>query len=233
MADTYEQLLARLVEVADPPLPKGKPLTEMSESEARKTKITMFVFGLVFLGAAAYLYKDGHWVWGSIAGLLGLVGGVAAFSGTNRVGACPFCGQTMVIMLEDDRKPRQCEKCLDYLVYDGKTLEPLDPATVLDSPTFAVPLFKGARWPKACVSCGAPPTRLDDAKGRTLNAAALLLARVSVSSAEATGIPYCDNHKDAVSVSVGQDRKVTVAFSSIRMMRRYVVANLAAQRRKT
>ena len=42
----------------------------------------------------------------------------------------------------------------------------------------------------------------------------------------AAGIPYCEAHRDSVSVRVGEDRKVTVLWCSLQMMRRYLRANL-------
>jgi hypothetical protein len=154
-----------------------------------------------------------------------------AFGKKVRVGACPYCAATIPVSDEESREPLQCERCGDYSSYDGKVLRPTDPSTTSDVPRFDAPLFKDARWPKACVACGAPPTRLDDSTGRTLNAGTLLLARVSVSSAQATGIPYCELHKDAVQVKVRQDRSVRVLWSSLSMMRRYLKANRQPQTR--
>lgn len=225
MADSYEQLLAKLEDVPDPPLPPGKPLTAMSAADARKNTITLLVVGVLFAAATVTLLRNGHTGWGSVTGVLTALVLMMAFGNKVRVGACPYCAATIPVTDEESREPLQCERCADYSTYDGKVLRPTDPSTTSESPKFDAPLFKDARWPKACVACGAPPTRLEDSTGRTLNAGTLLLARVSVSSAQATGIPYCALHKDAVKVKVRQDRSVRVLWSSLGMMRRYLKVN--------
>ncbi len=225
MADSYQQLLAKLVDVSDPPLPPGKPLTEMSAADARKNTITLLLVGGLFGAATVTLFRNGQTGWGSVAGVFTALVLMMAFGKKVRVGACPYCTASIPVANEESREPLQCERCGDYSTYDGMILRPTDPSTTSESPKFDAPLFKDARWPKACVACGAPPTRLDDSKGRTLNAGTLLLARVSVSSAQATGIPYCELHKDAVQVKVRQDRSVRVLWSSLGMMRRYLKAN--------
>jgi hypothetical protein len=110
-------------------------------------------------------------------------------------------------------------------VLSAGELGPLDPNTSSDTPRFESPLFENARWPKACVGCGAPPTRLDDVSGRTLSAGHLVLARVAVQSVRVHGIPYCEAHRNCVHAKVGQDRRVRLRWSSLRMMRRYLAAN--------
>jgi hypothetical protein len=234
MADSYQQLLDKLVDVPDPPLPtRTSPLTDMSSGQALKATIILLIVAVVAGVGATALFKSGHWVWGSVVGLFAALFAVGAFSKKARVAACPFCSTDITVTFEESRDPLQCETCWDYSMYDGSVLRPLDPATTAPTPTFDAPLFEDARWPKACVACGAPPTRLDDASGRTMNAAMLVVGRVSVSSAQAAGIPYCADHKDAVHVKVQQDRRVRVLWSSLRMMRRYLSANRRQQPRKT
>jgi hypothetical protein len=40
-----------------------------------------------------------------------------------------------------------------------------------------------------------------------------------------SGIPYCDIHRDKMSLNVGSDEKLFLWSSSLRMMRRYLAAN--------
>lgn len=237
MADSYEQLRARLVDVGDPPLPqRSSPLTEMSAEEAHKNTLTAFAFAIVFGVAAAALFYYSHLVWAAIIGVLAVLMVLAAFEKKSRVAQCPYCASQMTVAREENLDPRQCAQCFDYSVVKAGALVPLDPDILSMTPKFEAPLFKDAVWPNGCVACGAPPTRLDDATGRTVNAAALIVARISVSSGRAQGIPYCAAHRDAVAIKVGQDRNVRLLWSSLRMMRRYMRANLlraAAGRART
>jgi hypothetical protein len=226
VADSYDQLRARLVDVAEPPVPnRSSPLTEMTEGEARKHTLMTLGFALLFGVPSAALFYYGHWIWGAIVGLVAILMLVAAFSKKSRVARCPYCASQMIVDGEESADPRQCEKCCEYSVLKAGALVPLDPTTISPTPTFEAPLFKDALWPNGCVACGAPPTRLDDATGRTINAAHLVVARVSVSSGRAQGIPYCESHRDSVTVKVGQDRKVRLLWCSLPMMRRYLRAN--------
>ena len=227
MAESFEQLRARLVEVDDPPVSKRtSPLTEMSAEDARKQTLWASVFALAFgAGTAAFVYY-GHWIWGTIVGLLAALMVAAAVGKKSKVAACPHCSSQMTIAVEESTDPRRCEKCLDYSFVQAGALVPMDSNTTAKSPTFESPLFKDTLWPNGCVACGAAPTRLDEATGRSLSAAHLIVARVAVSSGRANGIPYCEAHRDSVHVKVGQDRKVTLLWCSLRMMRRYMRANL-------
>ena len=60
-----------------------------------------------------------------------------------------------------------------------------------------------------------------------LTAAALGIIRVARGSV--TGVPYCDKHRDKVSLKVNTDKKLLLCWTSLRMMRRYLAANRARQ----
>jgi len=234
MAEAYQQLLSQLVDVPDPPLPqRSSPLTAMSAADARKHTLTALAFAFVSGAGAGALFVYGHWIWGTIVGLVAFLFLAAAFGKKSRVAACPFCSATMVITLEDGSDPLQCEKCWEYSAMVSGQLTPLPADTISEQPKFETPLFESSRWPKACVACGAPPTRLDEIKGRSLAAAQLVVARVAVQSARVQGVPYCDAHRDSVQVKVQQDRKVRLRWSSLRMMRRYLAANRRGSPGKT
>lgn len=231
---TYERALAQLVEVGDPPVPqRSSPLTEMSSGDALKHTLTCLAIGLPLGAVSAALFVYGHWFWGTIAGILALLMLAASVGKKSRVAACPYCSATIVVALEDSSDPLQCERCHEYSAVGAGALAPLDPNTISETPRFESPLFANARWPKACVACGAPPTRLDDTKGRSVSAGHLLVGRVAVRSAEAQGIPYCEKHRDGLEVKVGQDRSVRLRWCSLRMMRRYLHANRQGAPRKT
>ena len=102
MAETFEQLRARLVDVDDPPLPKRtSPLTEMSAEDARKQTLWASAFAVAFgAGAAAFFYY-GHWIWAAIVGLLAVLMVAAAVGKKSKVAACPFCSSQMTVALEE------------------------------------------------------------------------------------------------------------------------------------
>jgi len=41
-----------------------------------------------------------------------------------------------------------------------------------------------------------------------------------------SGIPYCSKHRDVLALKVDMDKKLYLAWTSLRMMRRYLAANL-------
>lgn len=100
-------------------------------------------------------------------------------------------------------------------------------------PTFVSPVFEGGVWPKGCLACGAPPTRLDQVKARNVSIGMLALGRLWVTSGKASGIPYCDAHRDAVELKIDQRKRVTLEWCSLRMMRRYPAVNKKLGRQPT
>jgi hypothetical protein len=229
----YEQLLGRLVEAPDPPLPvRVSRLTKMSEEDARKSRITMVVIAVVLGAGAALLWRYGHPIWSGVLGFLAALCGVLVFSPRTLVASCPFCGNTITGLLEDtEQQELQCEKCFEYSVQKRESVRPLDPAAVSEVPRFECPAFEGARWPKACVACGAPPTRLDDLAKSSVNAAMLVVGRLKVMKGSVEGVPYCDAHRDNLEIVVKQDRSIRLRWCSLRMMRRYVALNRRGGRR--
>jgi hypothetical protein len=127
-----------------------------------------------------------------------------------------------------DAKPLQCTRCWEYAARDSDRLRPLDPSTVSSTPTFRAPIFKNARWPKACVGCGAEPTRF----GR-VTTYGLIVAQILIAMRIPRGVPYCDVHRDLVHLDIALSREVYLRWTSLGMMRRYLAANRQSLRTKT
>src|SRR5262245_9979847 len=164
MATSFEQLRAHLVDVDDPLVVKRtSAVRAMTAEEARHHSLVAFGLGLLFGVPAAALYYYGHWVWGTIPGLLALLMFISTFGEKSKVADCPVCSAQIIVDIEQDStRPRQCAKCFEYFVAQGGALVPMDGNTTTETPSFEVPLFKDALWPNGCVACGAPPTRLDE-----------------------------------------------------------------------
>jgi hypothetical protein len=224
---SYEQLLARLVDIPDPPVPgRASPLTKMSPEEARRNTIGILLVGAGLIGVGGLLWHFGHTIWAGIVGGLGLLFLVMIFSPKTLIAACPYCGHRITGLLESpEPKEQQCEKCFEYSLVKNQTVSPLGPSTVSEVPRFETPVFDSSRWPKGCVACGAPPTRLDDLSQRSVNATMLVVGRVSVMKGSVEGVPYCAAHKDNLELVVKQDRSLRLRWCSLRMMRRYLAAN--------
>src|SRR5262249_21352945 len=159
---SYETLLGRLVEAADAPLPsRATSLEALSKEEARKNTVILILLALGLGCTGGVLWHFGHTIWGGIAGGIGLLFAIVSLSPKALVAPCPYCSHRMGGQLEsDETKELHCEKCFEYSILEGKTVRPLDPSTVSETPRFEAPVFQNLRWPKACVACGTPPTPL-------------------------------------------------------------------------
>jgi hypothetical protein len=100
-----------------------------------------------------------------------------------------------------------------------------DPKAVSEVPKFVSPVFDSGVWPKGCVACGEPPTRLDEVKTHSVSYGNLAFGRLWVTSGKAKGIPYCEKHRDAVALKIDQQKRVTLEWCSLPMMRRYMAVN--------
>jgi len=222
-----------LVELGDPPLPsRMSPVREMSTGE--KLKLTAMLVGAGLAGCAFgwWLLQNGSPVRGAIIGLVGLFCVIAGFSPKNLTAACPYCGAKLDSISRKNRGDGEqvhCEKCYEYSVVNAGVVRPLDPATTSDNPKFESPVFKNSLWPKGCVACGEPPVRFDDLSKTSLNAPAAVLGMVKVARGSVTGIPYCDKHRDKISLKVNSDKKLIMCWTSLRMMRKYLAANRSRQ----
>lgn len=230
---TYDQLLTHLVETADPPVPNRTTALAKPVGPA-KTKHIVHCGGLALLvavpGAALFYY--GHWIPGSFCAALAALLLSAAFSSNLWLAACPYCSAVFEPLqgLKPDAEGKivQCKECFEYSIYSGGRVRPSDPKAVSEVPKFKSPVYADGVWPRGCVACGAPPTRLDDVTTRQVNAGMLVLGRLWVHSASASGIPYCEAHRKAVDLKYDQRKRVWLEWCSLQMMRRYLAANRKA-----
>jgi hypothetical protein len=50
-----------------------------------------------------------------------------------------------------------------------------------------------------------------------------LMGHLQMVRGSISGIPYCDRHRDKMSLKVGSDKKLFLCWGSLRVMRRYLV----------
>ena len=174
--------------------------------------VTQSILGLLFGSLAVYLLYWSHWFWGGAIGLFAALMFQVACSSNLWNAACPYCSAVFepIQGLQPDKEGKvvQCKSCFEYSVYSGGRVRPQDPNSISEVPSFVSPVFERGVWPKCCVACGAPPTRLEGVKTRDVSYGMLALGRLWVTSGKASGIPYCDKHKDAVSVKIDARRRV-------------------------
>ena len=226
----YESLLDNLVEALDPPVPTRSNSLAKPSGPVRQKHITQCVLlALFFAAPAGAFFYYSHWILGGIFGLLSILMVVAAFSSNLWVAACPYCSAifkpTAGLKPDAEGKTFQCEECWEYSIIQGGRLKAHDAKAISDVPLFRSPVYKEGVWPKGCVACGAPPTRLEEIKARSVSYGMLALGRLWVSSGKASGIPYCESHKDAVGLKLDQQKRLWLEWCSLQMMRRYVAAN--------
>jgi hypothetical protein len=211
----------------------------MPPSAAVKAKdnFNMAILAGIFILAGAVCFWMNHSVVGYVLGGLGMVFLFSIFSKKTDVGQCPFCMtefRDSNLTIKDGLF--RCEQCGEYSQVANKTVKPLDPNTYSNSPKFESPVFKQSTMANACAGCGAPAVRLDTVNASSMNktlavagAARLLTGTPGLavfSNKQATiGIPYCEQHRDAVALSFDWTKKPILTWSSLRMMRRYLAAN--------
>ena len=220
-----------MVDVAAPPVPnRSNPLRKPTHAEATsklKTGMGILIFGLVVGGALFYF---GFKILGGAALLFFGGGGLAIVLGRkDEVAACPFCGAVLDNLPKPnpDNVPRpvQCKKCWEYSGLQKGSVSPYNPNAMEERPTFRAPLAQRVVWPRACVQCGAEPTRFEEVSTSNLSAGFLVVGTVRVKTFELSGVPYCNAHKKAVEMSTGIGNKLSLDWRSLAMMRRYLAAN--------
>lgn len=228
---TYQQLLGSLVESEDPPIPQRTTSLAHPVGPARTRYVLQMAAITTFflvVPAALLLYWH-HWIIGGIFALLSVMMIQGSFTSNAWIAACPYCAAVFEAMqgLDPDKEGKvvQCKKCFEYSIYSDGRVRAHDPNSISEVPTFVSPVFDSGVWPKGCVACGAPPTRLDEVKTRNVSYGMLVFGRIWVTSGKASGIPYCDAHRDAVDLKIDQGKRVTLEWCSLRMMRRYIAVN--------
>jgi len=230
MSTTYQNLLDHLTEASDPPVPTRSTSLAKPVGPVRQKHILQCVLLAVFFGvpAGAFFYYS-HWIAGGIFGLLAVLLLVAGFSSNLWVAACPYCAAifqpTAGLKPDAEGKSFQCQDCFEYSILEGGRVKAHDPKAISEVPSFKSPVYENGVWPKGCVACGAPPTRLDEIKTRSVNYGLLAFGRIWVTSGKATGIPYCEKHKDNLELKFDQQKRMWLEWCSLQMMRRYVYLN--------
>jgi hypothetical protein len=219
-----------LVEIADPPVPRRtSPVREMSTEEKLKITALLVAVGAGLCVGSWWLFHHDATFWGIVAGAFGLLFCVAGLGSKNLKAACPYCGGKIDTIARKDRGEGthvHCERCYEYSTVHAGILSPLDPAKVSETPKFESPVFQNSVWPKGCVACGEAPVRFDDLSKTTVGAVPALMGRLQVMRGSVSGIPYCDKHKDKISLKMSStDKKLIMCWTSLRMMRKYLAAN--------
>jgi hypothetical protein len=218
---------SHLVEIADPPVPScASPIRDKSMGEKLKTLVLSLCIGVALSAVSWLMLHDGYTLYGIVAGAIGLFAVIAGFSGSTLKAACPYCGASIdAILNREEGRQERCATCSEYSTVNAGLLRPLDPATTSEPPKFESPVFRNGVWPKGCVVCGEPPVRFDDLSKTTLGAVPALMGHLQIVRGSIRGIPYCDKHRDKMSLKVGSDKKLFLCWGSLRMMRRYLAAN--------
>ena len=206
-----------------------------------KDNLNLCIIAAVLIAAAALCFYTKHSVGGYVLGGLSLVLFVSLFTKKSDVGQCPFCMAQFRETVSVKNGLLRCEQCGEYSAVAHKMVKPLDPTTYSDSPKFESAVFKSGSMPNACAACGAPATRLDNVSTSSLNktlavagAARLMTGAPGVaifSSKQASiSVPYCDAHRDAVTLGFDWRKRPVLTWSSLRMMRRYLAVNRSKEK---
>ncbi len=200
----------------------------MSAGEKLKITAILIAFGLALCAGSWWLLHHDTTFWGIVAGAFGLFCVVAALSPKTLKAACPYCGMSITTISRKDRGEGEqihCERCYEYSTVHAGIVSPLDPATMSETPKFESPVFQNSVWPKGCVACGEAPVRFDDLSKTTVGTLPAMMGRLQVVRGSVNGIPYCDKHREKVSLKIAVDKKLIMCWTSLRMMRRYLAAN--------
>jgi hypothetical protein len=217
----------QLVDVSDPPVPgRSTPVVDKSLGVKLKEALRLIAVGLLLVGVSVGLWRWGFRIYPFVLGGFGVLCVVGGLSGSLRRADCPFCRGDVDAISGKEGEFARCPVCSEYSVVNAGLLRPLDPSTTSPDPKFESPVYINMAWPRGCVECGEPPVKFADLSKINVGAAAAVVGVLSVARARVRGVPYCDKHKDAVALGLGVDNKtVYLKWRSLRMMRRYLVAN--------
>jgi hypothetical protein len=200
----------------------------------RLKKFFQFLFGALLVGGIIAAIGNGlgwqwlFWTGVGIGALIFIGGAITVF--TLRLGKCPYChqevGRTSDVDLSstDDNVQVECHICCSWLVSHKGELRAYTKADVKEDTEFKCKVMDRSTWPHECLVCGAPPVRFIELKNTHLNAASLLVGRVSVSWGSLKNAPYCNVHADAVQLKV-EDKQMFLKFPDFDMMKRYQHVN--------
>lgn len=201
------------------------------------TRIKKFfqnLFAAVVVGGIIAAIGEGmEWKWLTWTGIgIGVlifgVGIVTSF--TLRLGKCPYCHQEVGRATEtnltswDSNDLVECTVCTNWLISHKGELRAFTKDDIKPETEFKCKVMERSTWPNECLVCGAPPTRFIELANTNLNAASLLVGRVSVSWGSLKNAPYCDLHSDSVKLKV-EDKQMYLKFPDYDMMKRYQHVN--------
>jgi len=226
----------------DPPVP-NRTTRISSASSAVKTKdnINLGIMAAIVIAASALCFYTKHSIAGYVLAGLALVLMGSLFAKKSDVGQCPYCMAQFRETVSVKNGLLHCEQCGEYSQVANKIVKPLDPATYSESAKFESAVFKQGSMPNACAACGAPATRLDTVSTSSVNktlavagAARLMTGAPGVAIFSSThasiSIPYCDQHRDAVTLGFDWRKRPLLTWCSLRMMRRYLGVNRGKQK---
>lgn len=213
--------------------PHATQMTSAPVGTRIKKFFTMLIAAVIVGGIIAAIGNGLEWTWliwtGVAVGVLLLAGGIYVVL-TLRLGKCPYCHQEvgrssdMNLSSGDENDQVECTICTNWLISHKGELRAYTKADVKEDTEFKCKVMERSTWPNECLVCGLPPTRFIELKNTHLNAASLLVGRVSVSWGSLKNAPYCNFHSDAVQLKV-EDKEMFLKFPDYDMMKRYQHVN--------
>ncbi len=213
--------------------PHSTQLTSAPVGTRIKKFFQMLFAALLVGGIIAAIGQGLGWSWltwtGVGIGVLVFGGGILT-TATLRIGKCPYCHQEFGRAMEsnltsaDENELAECTVCTSWLISHKGELRAFTKADVKDDTDFKCKVMERATWANECLVCGAPATRFIELKNTKLNAASLLVGRISVSWGSLKNAPYCNLHEDAVQLKI-EDKEMFLKFPDFEMMRRYQHVN--------
>ena len=207
------------------------PLRASSVGSRILTIIGFAIGALLVAGPVWFVGFLFGWTWLAYLGIgLGIcmVLGLGWKASKAQISACPYCGADIgthhTLNSDDRQKQLACDKRHEWLISDSGQVRAFREVNIGDKKEFDCPVFANGIWPAECIVCGAPATRRLNARTFGVGGAALLIGRISVSWGSVKDIPYCENHKDAVSIKT-VDKKIWAVFNDYAMQRRYLHVN--------
>lgn len=193
----------------------------------------MIVAAAIVGAVIAAIGEGAGWKWlfytGIVIGAIIFIAGMVIVFNL-RLGKCPYChqeiGRTSDFNLSsiDDNDQVECHICTNWLISHKGILRAYTKEDVKPDTEFKCAVMDQSIWPNECLVCGAPPVRFLELKNTNLNAAKLLIGKISVSWGTLRNAPYCAYHADAVKLKV-EDKKMFLRFEDFETMKRYQHVN--------
>jgi hypothetical protein len=233
-SDMQETLKPSYVGKTLPPYSNEVTQLRSTSASAKSVKILAAIVGVaVIVGIVWFIGRLFFWKWSTWAALA--IGAYFLFENVRGIlksqcAACPFChkdvgsGSLLNLSFDDQGKQFACESCFEWLISDKGQIRAFRETDIGDRKQFDCPVFANGVWPNECIVCGAPPTRHLNARTFNVGLGTLLIGKLSVSYGSVKNIPYCNEHKDAVTVK-SFDRKIWADFNDYSARRRYLNTN--------